>query len=147
MNYDSFLGEIYIEVYFFSILIADEKFKTLCTKTGLIRYYFFIIIYIFYWNRSFILVKVLFLDCSVSIQQMVRGSPPKVLFTFKYDVSMNELSFSWKFYGNILICSKNIAGQRFLDLVISRNFLEFCKNCNFQGLITFCEVIFIASTF
>ena len=74
---------------------------------------------------------------SESIQQIVPRSPPQILFKIKYDVSTNELSFSSKFQVNILIYSNNMASQRFLDLVILMNFLEFCKNCIFQGFITF----------
>ena len=44
---------------FLSIFSANKIFKSLFTKRDLIRYYYFINIYIFYWNRSF-MVKVCF---------------------------------------------------------------------------------------
>ena len=44
----SFLGEIYIKVYFFSTFVANRIFETFFAKRGLIRYYYLINIYIIY---------------------------------------------------------------------------------------------------
>ena len=43
-----FSGEIYIKVYFFIIFVANKLFKSFFTKGDLIRYYYFINIYIFF---------------------------------------------------------------------------------------------------
>ena len=50
---------------FFSILVANKLFKTLLAKTNFIRYYYFINIFIFYSNRSFVLVKLLFFHFNI----------------------------------------------------------------------------------
>ena len=50
---------------FFSIFIANKTFKIIFTKRDLIRYYYFINIYIMYGNRAFILVKFVFFNLMV----------------------------------------------------------------------------------
>ena len=62
----SFLGEMYIKVKIFNIFVANEIFKSLFTKRDLIGYCHFINIYIFYWNRFFMLAKLLLFDFSMS---------------------------------------------------------------------------------
>ena len=42
---------------FFRIVVTNEIFKILFTKTKLIRYYYFINIYIVYRNRAFMLIE------------------------------------------------------------------------------------------
>ena len=58
----TFLKRIYIciKAYFFSIFIANKIFKILFTERDLIRYNYFIKIYIVYQNRAFMLVKFVF---------------------------------------------------------------------------------------
>ena len=51
---------------FFTIFVANEIFQSFFTKRDLIRYYYFIIIYNFYLNRSFTLVKCLSLDFNIA---------------------------------------------------------------------------------
>ena len=58
--------EKYIQRPNFSIFIANETIKTLFTKGNLIRYYYFLNIYICYLNRSFMLVKFLFFDFNMT---------------------------------------------------------------------------------
>ena len=43
---------------FFIIFVTNEIFKILFTKRKLIRYYYFINIYIVYWNMSFICLSI-----------------------------------------------------------------------------------------
>ena len=50
---------------FFRIFVNSEIFKILFTKRKLIRYYYFINIYIIYWNRAFVLKKFVFFNFSV----------------------------------------------------------------------------------
>ena len=50
---------------FLIIFVNNEIFKILFTKIKFIKYYYFINIYIFYWNRAFILMKFLFFNFSV----------------------------------------------------------------------------------
>ena len=45
---------------FFIIFVTNEIFKILVTKRKLIREYYFINIYIAYWNRTLILMKFVF---------------------------------------------------------------------------------------
>ena len=48
---------------FFSVFVTNKK---ICTKRNLIRYHYFIIIYIFYWKKAFVLVKFVFLNFSIT---------------------------------------------------------------------------------
>ena len=50
---------------FFIIFVTNEIFKILFTKRKLIRYYYFINIYIVFWNRSFTLIKFIFLNFNI----------------------------------------------------------------------------------
>ena len=47
-------------------LVADEIFKSIFVKRGLLRFYYFINIYITYRNRSFILMKFLLFDFNIT---------------------------------------------------------------------------------
>ena len=59
----SFLVEIQMKAYFFfSIFVANKVFKSFFTKRNLIGHYYFITVYIFYKNRSFMLKIFLFWD-------------------------------------------------------------------------------------
>ena len=49
---------------FFSIFIANKIFEIFFTKRDLIRYYYFVNIYIVHQNRSFMLVKIAFFNFS-----------------------------------------------------------------------------------
>ena len=54
---------------FFSIFVGNGIFKTFSIKKDYyttIRYYYYINIYIFYWNRSFMLVEFLFFDFMIT---------------------------------------------------------------------------------
>ena len=50
----------------FSIFVTDEIFKTIFVKKVLIRYYYFINIYIIYRNGFFILMKFLFFEFNIN---------------------------------------------------------------------------------
>ena len=63
----SFLGGVCIKAYFFSTFVTYEIFKILFTKRKLISYYYFINIYIVYWNRAFMLMmKFIFFNFSIA---------------------------------------------------------------------------------
>ena len=51
--------------HFFRILVNNDIFKILFTKRKLMRYYYFINIYIAYRNRAFILINFEFFNFSV----------------------------------------------------------------------------------
>ena len=51
---------------FFSIFLANKIFKFFFIKRDPIRYYYFINIYIYYWNKFFMLIKFLILEFSIS---------------------------------------------------------------------------------
>ena len=50
---------------FFIIFVVNEISKVLFTERKLIRYYYFINIYIVYQNRAFILIKFVFFNFSI----------------------------------------------------------------------------------
>ena len=58
----AYLDGIGVRVYLFSIFVTNEIFKILLTKRNLIRYYYFINIYIVDQTRAFILMKFVFFN-------------------------------------------------------------------------------------
>ena len=65
----SFLERICIKPCFFVIFITNEIFKILFNKRKVIRYYYFVNIYIVHGNRAFTLMKFVFFNLSVIIYQ------------------------------------------------------------------------------
>ena len=62
----SFFGtNMHKGLIFFIIFVANEIFTLSFAKRDFIRYYYFINIYILYRNRSFMMVKFLFLDLNI----------------------------------------------------------------------------------
>ena len=112
-----FLEEIYkyIKVFYFSIFIANEIFKSFFAKGDLIRYYYFISTYSFNWNRSR-LVKCCF-PISILPNFIV------VLSIFIY--SFNFFCFSFLIYNFPFFVNKNR---------ISRNF----RASNYTGYLWCC---------
>ena len=53
-------------IIFFNIFVANKIFKSLFTKRDLIIHNYCVDIYIFYGNRFFMLVKILFLDFNIT---------------------------------------------------------------------------------
>ena len=58
-NFNHLWTEYAYRSKFFRIFTAKQIFKILLTKSKLIRYYYFINIYMVYWSRAFILIKCL----------------------------------------------------------------------------------------
>ena len=58
-NFNHLWTEYAYRSKFFRIFTAKQIFKILLTKRKLIRYYYFINIYMVYWSRAFILIKCL----------------------------------------------------------------------------------------
>ena len=58
----SFERNMHQGLVFFNIFVANEIFKSIFTGIDLVRYYYFINMYIFIEIGSFILVKYLFFD-------------------------------------------------------------------------------------
>ena len=56
-----------IKIEFFIIFVANEIDKIFFTEKKLIRYYYFIDIYIVYQNRNFMLMKFVFFNFSIII--------------------------------------------------------------------------------
>ena len=114
---------IYKGLIFLIIFVTSEIFKSFFTKRYLIRYYYFINICIFYWNRSFMPVKFLFLDFNITrfydcFFQFYLGFQKKIRFFLicNFLLSYNVLLFSVKSAFFI----KFIASFLLIKLIIQR---------------------------